>query len=117
MAHSKDDNNSFIHLPVVVIFLSTFIFIFFIKYSENEKCVKNKLPINYIFSQSTFYSIIALLTHYLYKYLIDKDCIKSIDDITHHISEISYIPEGLFTAGIVLLVNHLSYLIYPKCEK
>lgn len=116
VAHSSDDNKSIIHMPTVVLFITTFLFMYYIKYSDNKKCMEQKLPDKYIFSQSIFYSIIALLSHYLYEYIMEKECIKTVDDIIHGLSNMTYIPEGLFVAGIVLLSNRIGYLIYPKCE-
>ena len=115
MYHYDEDNHSIIHNPYIVLFLSTFIFIYVIKYQENKNCTKNKLENKYLLSQSLFYSLLALLSHNIYNFLIEKDCVSIINNTISNISNATYIFEGLFTAGIVLLVNQLSYKFYPKC--
>jgi hypothetical protein len=47
---------------------------------------------------------------------MEKECIKMVDDVIHGLANMSYIPEGLFIAGIVLLSNKIGYFVYPKCE-
>jgi hypothetical protein len=90
---------------------------FIIKYNDNNKCTKNKLSIRYLISQSIFYSIIALLSHNLFSFFIEKECMEQVNNLIISISKTTYILEALFIAGIVLYTNHLSYyLIYPKCE-
>jgi len=113
--HHEDDRHAIYNNPQVVIFLSTFVFIYFIKYQENKKCTKNKLENRYLLSQSTFYSILALFTHYLYIFLIEKECIEIVNKTISSLSKATYIFEAFFIAGIVLLTNQLSYQIYPKC--
>lgn len=115
MYHYDEDNHSIIHNPYIVLFLSTFIFIYVIKYQENKNCTKNKLENKYLLSQSLFYSLLALLSHNIYNFLIEKECVSIINNTISNISNATYIFEGLFTAGIVLLVNQLSYKFYPKC--
>ena len=97
---------------LLLLVLTTFIFIFVIKYIENEKCKSNKLLPKYLISQSIFYSIIAVISQYIYKLLLDQECVSVINTIFKY----SYIPEAFFIAGFVLLLNQLSNTIYPKCE-
>jgi hypothetical protein len=113
----EDENQSVYRNPTFVFFISTFIFMFIIKYNDNNKCTKNKLSIRYLISQSIFYSIIALLSHNLFSFFIEKECMEQVNNLIISISKTTYILEALFIAGIVLYTNHLSYyLIYPKCE-
>jgi hypothetical protein len=117
-----DSHPKLIHNPLFIISVSTFIFFFIIKYKES-KCDNgddNKnlkgLPITYIFSQSLFYTIIAILSQYIYKFFVGVNCYDIITDVINNINDLSYIPEALFIAGFVLLINNLSlYVIYPKC--
>jgi hypothetical protein len=88
---------------------------YYVKSTENNKCTKNKLENKYIISQSTFYSILALFSNYLYKFLLEKECIEVINRTINNISEATYILEAFFVAGIVLLTNYLSYKFYPRC--
>jgi hypothetical protein len=106
-----------IPLHPILLCLSTFIFFAIIKYDENYNCthIQHKLPINYIIKQSLFFAIIAFGSQYLYQFFLEKECIDSIANIFHSIDSFTYIPESLFIAGIVLLTNHLSIVIYPKC--
>jgi uncharacterized membrane protein YqhA len=113
----EEDSHAIYHNPIFVFFTSTFIFMFIIKYNENNKCTKNKLSIRYLISQSIVYSIVAILSHNLFSLFLEKECMKDINNIIINISNTTYILEALFIAGIVLYTNHLSYfLIYPKCE-
>jgi hypothetical protein len=113
---NSDDDNSIYRNQYLVLFISTFIFIYIIKYQENSKCTVNKLDNKYLLSQSVFYSLIALMSHNIYKFLIEKECIGPINNTINDISKITYVLEALFVAGIVLFTNQLSYLIYPKCS-
>ena len=114
--HFKDDRSSAIHSHLFLLSISTFAFIYGIKYFENNKCTKNKLESKYLLSQSIFYTIIAVLSQYLYDFFIEKDCSFGFINYINNIQSIRYIPEAFFIAGIVLLLNQLSYIIYPKCE-
>lgn len=113
--HSEDDNHAIYHNPYIVLFGCTFIFMYYVKSTENNKCKVNKLENKYIISQSIFYSILALFSHNIYKFLLEKECIKMVNTTINNISEATYVLEGLFVAGIVLLTNYLSYQFYPKC--
>jgi hypothetical protein len=102
-----------------VLGISTFIFFLFIKFKETNCNDKNKkgLPTKYIYTQSIFYTILAILSHYIYKFFLEQDCIDIIAQIFNSINDLTYIPESLFIAGFVLLINNLSlYIIYPKCN-
>jgi hypothetical protein len=117
LIYKKEDSNAIYHNPTFVFFISTFIFMFIIKYNDNKKCTKNKLSNRYLISQSIFYSIIAILSHNLFSLFLEKECMKDVHNIIINISNTTYILEALFIAGIVLYTNNLSYyLIYPKCE-
>jgi len=116
MYHSPNDNQEFYNNPYVVMFGSTFIFMYVIKYLENSKCTKNKLPNKYLISQSIFYSLLALFSHNIYVFFLEKECIVFLNKAMNNISNFTYIFEALFVAGIVLLTNQLSYLIYPRCS-
>jgi hypothetical protein len=97
----------------------TFLFFVFIKFQENSECNSNnnKLPVKYIFSQSIAYTILAVFSQYIYKFFLEKDCIDTIASQINDINNITYIPEALFIAGFILLINNLSLvLIYPKCN-
>ena len=59
----EEDSHAIYHNPIFVFFTSTFIFMFIVKYNENNKCTKNKLSNRYLISQSIVYSIIALLIY------------------------------------------------------
>jgi len=104
-----------IPLHPILLCLSTFTFFAVIKYNENYPCTQHKLPLNYIIKQSLFYAIIAFGSQYLYDFFLEKECIDSIANIFNSVDSFTYIPESLFIAGIVLLTNHLSVVIYPKC--
>ena len=52
---NSDDDNSIYRNQYLVLFISTFIFIYIIKYQENSKCTVNKLDNKYLLSQSVFY--------------------------------------------------------------
>ena len=114
-----------LYINQFLIGLSTFIFFYKIKEHESkcESESKNKsenlngLPESYIFSQSLFYAIIAILSQYIYRFLLEANCSDIITSSINNINNISYIPEALFIAGFVLLTNNLSlYIIYPKCN-
>ena len=99
-----------------MIFLITTLFMFIIKYIENNKCNPNKRLANkYIFNWSVLFGIVSVIANYLYDMFLEKECVNKIILITD-ISIVKYILEGLFIAGCVLLFNQLSYLIYYKCE-
>ena len=119
--YSQNENqeqsfNLFLQSPLFFLSFSTFIFFYVIKYYENQKCTKNKLESKYILSQSIFYSILAVLSQYLYDFFLEKDCIAGLLTIFKKIDSITYIPKAFFIAGIVLLSNQLNYFICPKCE-
>ena len=116
---SKDENSNKINIlysQLFVLVFSTFIFFYVIKYLENDKCKENKLPPKYILSQSVFYSIIAVISQYLYQFFLEKNCVDSVTSLVNNIATFTYIPEAFFVAGLVLLINQLSYIIYPKCQ-
>jgi hypothetical protein len=114
--NDKTSNYSIFRNPHLILFVTTFIFFYVFKSYDNNKCTKNKLENKYIISQSILYGIIALSSHNLYKFFIEKECIHQINKFIIDLSNTTYIPEGLFVSGIVLLSNQLSYLIYPKCS-
>jgi hypothetical protein len=112
------ENPKLIHNKTFILGLSTFIFFLILKYKENN-CNDNtkRLPVSYIYSQSIFYTILALLSQYIYKFFLNNDCMEIVSTTINDINDFTHIPEALFTAGIVLLTNNLSlYLIYPKCN-
>ena len=47
LIYKKEDSNDIYHNPTFVFFISTFIFMFIIKYNDNKKCTKNKLSNRY----------------------------------------------------------------------
>ena len=111
--------NKIIHNPTFVLCVLTFIFFLFTKFQENSQCdPKNtKLPTKYIFSQSIIYTILAVISQHIYKFFLEKDCIDTVAGSINDFNELTYIPEALFIAGFILLINNLSlYLIYPKCN-
>lgn len=110
-----DDDHSIYHSPYFVLFFSTFIFFLIVKFNDNNKCT-NKLSNKYIITQSALHSIIALFAHDIYRFFIEVECIHQINVIMQNISNATYIPEGLFVSGIVLLSNQMLYLLYPKCN-
>ena len=114
--NDPDAKRVLIHHPIFIVFFITFIFIYVFKYFENKKCKDKKLPQKYIVSQSVFYGLLALGSSYIYHIFIDKDCVDKVLTIFKKLESFTYIPEAFFIAGIVLLVNQISYLIYPKCE-
>ena len=64
-----------------------------------------------------FYTIIAIVSQYIYKFFVDINCYDTITGVINNINDLSYIPESLFIAGFVLLINNLSlHIIYPKCN-
>lgn len=115
--YNQDESNiSLLNSPLFILSFSTFIFFYIVKYYENQKCKKNKLESKYILSQSIFYSILAIISQYLYDFFLEKDCIDGLLTIFKKIDSITYIPKAFFIAGIVLLINQLNYFICPKCE-
>jgi hypothetical protein len=113
------DDNKIIHNPTFVLCIITFLFFLFVKFQENSECNtnNNKLPVKYIFSQSIAYTILAVFSQYIYKFFLEKDCIDTIASQINDFNNITYIPEALFIAGFILLINNLSLvLIYPKCN-
>ena len=114
--NNEGDQITFFHNPLFVLTFSTFIFFYIIKYLENQQCKKNKLETKYLLSQSIFYSILAVLSQYLYDFFLEKDCINGLLTIFKNIDSITYAPKAFFIAGIVLLINQFSYYFYPKCE-
>jgi hypothetical protein len=118
-SHNNQDTqfNKLITNPTIILFISTFLFFLIIKYQENSNCVNNKLPAKYIFSQSISYSILAVITQYIYIFFLEQDCIDTVAGSINQFNEFTHVPESLFIAGFVLLINNLSsYLIYPKCN-
>lgn len=119
IAYNEKDaehNNILLHNPLFVLFLITFIFIYIIKYNENKNCRDKQLPQKYIFSQSIFYGLISICTHYLYNFVVDKECVDNVLTIFKQFQTYTYIPEAFFIAGVVLLLNQINYLFYPKCK-
>jgi hypothetical protein len=116
--HSKNQyaDKTIFEIPLFLFSLSTFIFFLVIKTNDNNKCTKNKLESKYIYSQSLFYTIIAILSQNLYQFFLEKECIGIISNTIQSIDKFTYILEALFVAGFVLLTNNISYLIYPKCN-
>ena len=114
--HKNDEKITIFHVPLFILTFSTFIFFYVVKYLENKDCTKNKLESKYILSQSIFYSILAVLSQYLYDFFLEKECFNGLFAILKNKGPITYIPEAFFVAGIVLLTNQLSYIIYPKCQ-
>jgi hypothetical protein len=114
----QNSNNTFflLNTETFMLIIITFLFFCIFKYNENINCKKNKLSSKYILSQSLFYSIIAVFGEYLYNFFISNNCIDIINYIFIIIAKFTYIPKALFVSGFVLLVNYISYLIYPKCE-
>ena len=113
-----NNDDKIIHNPLFVLCIITFLFFVFIKFQENSECNNNsKLPVKYIFSQSIAYTILAVISQYIYKFFLEKDCIDTIASQINDFNNITYIPEALFIAGFILLINNLSLvLIYPKCN-
>jgi hypothetical protein len=115
--YNKESKDQSLHRnPYVVLFLTTFIFFFITKSQENEKCTKNKLEVKHLISQSTFFSIVALFGHNIYEFFLEKQCIEQVNKFIIDVSKVTYIPEGLFVSGIVLLSNQISSSFYPKCS-
>lgn len=116
LIHNHESDSYIIyHNPYIVLFLSTFIFMYYIKYQENNKCTKDKLEDRYLLSQSIFYSLLAIFSSELYKFILEKECIEIVNKTIISISNLTFVFEALFIAGIVLLTNQLSYHFYPKC--
>lgn len=114
--HPKLVNN-----PLFILSASTFLFFIIIKFQETncsgEKNNKKGIPTSYIFSQAVLYTILAILSQYIYKFFLDQECIDTVAQTINDINDFSYIPEALFIAGFILLINNLSLsLIYPKCN-
>ena len=117
---NRDDTHpKLIHDPTFILGVSTFIFFLVLKFRDNDcQDETKKLPSSYVYSQSFFYSGLAIFSQYIYKFFLEKDCIEIVQKTINDINDFTYIPEALFTAGIVLFTNNLSqYLIYPKCVK
>jgi len=105
------------HTHLFIIASITFLFFFITKYLENRNYKQNKLPEKYILSQSIFYTLIAVICDtYIFNIFLDNNCNETVTNLFNSISKFTFIPKGLFIAGFVLLLNRLSYLIYPKCE-
>lgn len=114
----EETNPKLIHNKTFILGISTFIFFLIIKYRENDCNDKTKeLPHSYIYTQTIFYTVLAIFSQYIYKFFIENECVEIISITINNINDFTYIPEALFIAGIVLLTNNLSsYLIYPKCN-
>jgi hypothetical protein len=109
-----------IHHPLFILSVSTFIFFYIMKEEENN-CNNNKntkgISSTFVISQSIFYTIIAILSQYIYKFFVEVNCFEIVVGTINNINDLSYIPEALFIAGFVLLINNLSLrIIYPKCN-
>jgi hypothetical protein len=116
--HINDEHPSMLYNPLLVLSVSTFLFFIVIKFLEtNCNQPRKGLPATYIFSQSVIYTALAIMSQYIYQFFLEKDCIDTIAGYINNFNEFTYIPEAVFIAGFVLLINNLSLnLIYPICN-
>ena len=117
--YNKDDEHpSMIQNPLFILTVSTFLFFLVIKFLEtNCKQPHKGLPATYIFSQSVIYTGLAIISQHIYRFFLEKDCIDTAAGYINNFNEFTYIPEAIFIAGFILLINNLSLnLIYPKCN-
>ena len=100
----------------IIIFIVTTIFMYIVKYLDNQKCDQNKkLKLKYIFNWSIFYGIISVIANYIYDFFIQKECVTKVM-LVDHILILKYTLEAFFIAGFVLLFNQISNLLYYNCE-
>ena len=100
----------------MIIFIVTTIFMYIVKYLDNKKCDPNKkLKSRYIFNWSILYGIISVISNHIYHMFIEKNCVANVM-LINHIKIIKPILEGFFIAGVVLLFNQISNLLYYNCE-
>ncbi len=110
-------NDKYYYQSMISLFFVTSFFMFLVKIYDNMTVCKNKeTKFNFVIARSIFYGFISLAARAFYLFLIEPPCSQLLFNMFEKIEWFKYIPESMFIAGMVLLLNKSSELLFDKCD-